>query len=214
MQYFKYIIFILFLSLGSEMASAQVIPDIDNVPDDEMPPATNMEIKVMNSRVFFHGDSIPAIIFPTFYKYPPMIFKNDKERDRYNRLVANVKRLLPLAKLAKYTVIETYDYLQTLPTKKEKAEHIKLVEDGLKKQYAPTLKRLSRSQGRLLVKLIDRECGQTGYNIAQAFFGSFKANIYQAMDFCFGNSLTKRYDPEGDDRYTERVVRLVESGQL
>lgn len=214
MQYFKYIIFILFLSLGSEMASAQVIPDIDNVPDDEMSPATNMEIKVMNSRVFFHGDSIPAIIFPTFYKYPPMIFKNDKERDRYNRLVANVKRLLPLAKLAKYTVIETYDYLQTLPTKKEKAEHIKLVEDGLKKQYAPTLKRLSRSQGRLLVKLIDRECGQTGYNIAQAFIGSFKANIYQAMAFCFGNSLTKRYDPEGDDRYTERVVRLVESGQL
>lgn len=214
MQYFKYIIFILFLSLGSEMASAQVIPDIDNVPNDEMPPATNMEIKVMNSRVFFHGDSIPAIIFPTFYKYPPMIFKNDKERDRYNRLVANVKRLLPLAKLAKYTVIETYDYLQTLPTKKEKAEHIKLVEDGLKKQYAPTLKRLSRSQGRLLVKLIDRECGQTGYNIAQAFIGSFKANIYQAMAFCFGNSLTKRYDPEGDDRYTERVVRLVESGQL
>ena len=214
MQYFKYKIFILFLSLGSEMASAQVIPDIDNVPDDEMPPATNMEIKVMNSRVFFHGDSIPAIIFPTFYKYPPMTFKNDKERDRYNRLVANVKRLLPLAKLAKYTVIETYDYLQTLPTKKEKAEHIKLVEDGLKKQYAPTLKRLSRSQGRLLVKLIDRECGQTGYNIAQAFIGSFKANIYQAMAFCFGNSLTKRYDPEGDDRYTERVVRLVESGQL
>lgn len=214
MQYFKYIIFILFLSLGSEMASAQVIPDIDNVPDDEMPPATNMEIKVMNSRVFFHGDSIPAIIFPTFYKYPPMTFKNDKERDRYNRLVANVKRLLPLAKLAKYTVIETYDYLQTLPTEKEKAEHIKLVEDGLKKQYAPTLKRLSRSQGRLLVKLIDRECGQTGYNIAQAFIGSFKANIYQAMAFCFGNSLTKRYDPEGDDRYTERVVRLVESGQL
>ena len=214
MQYFKYIIFILFLSLGSEMASAQVIPDIDNVPDDEMPPATNMEIKVMNSRVFFHGDSIPAIIFPTFYKYPPLTFKNDKERDRYNRLVANVKRLLPLAKLAKYTVIETYDYLQTLPTKKEKAEHIKLVEDGLKKQYAPTLKRLSRSQGRLLVKLIDRECGQTGYNIAQAFIGSFKANIYQAMAFCFGNSLTKRYDPEGDDRYTERAVRLVESGQL
>lgn len=214
MQYFKYIIFILFLSLGSEMASAQVIPDIDNVPDDEMPPATNMEIKVKNSRVFFHGDSIPAIIFPTFYKYPPMTFKNDKERDRYNRLVANVKRLLPLAKLAKYTVIETYDYLQTLPTKKEKAEHIKFVEDGLKKQYAPTLKRLSRSQGRLLVKLIDRECGQTGYNIAQAFIGSFKANIYQAMAFCFGNSLTKRYDPEGDDRYTERVVRLVESGQL
>ena len=214
MKHIKYILFVLFLSLVPEMAFSQVIPDIDNVPADETPPATNLEIKVKNSRVYYHGDSIPAIILPTFYKYPPLVFKNDKERDRYNRLVANVKRLLPLAKLAKYTVIETYDFLQTLQTRKEKAEHLKRVEDGLKKQYAPTIKRLSRSQGRLLVKLIDRECGQTGYSIAQAFIGSFKANIYQAMAFCFGNSLTKRYDPEGDDRYTERVVRLVESGQL
>lgn len=214
MKYIKYILFLFLLTTGSEVASAQVIPDIDNVPVDETPPATNLEIKVKNSRVFYHGDSIPAIILPTFYKYPPLVFKNEKDRERYNRLVANVKRLLPLAKLAKYTVIETYDFLQTLQTKKERMEHIKRVEDGLKKQYAPTVKRLSRSQGRLLVKLIDRECGQTGYSIAQAFIGSFKANIYQAMAFCFGNSLTKRYDPEGDDRYTERVVRLVESGQL
>lgn len=214
MQLIKYTLILFLLSFMSEMAIAQVVPDVDNVPADEMPPATNLEIKVKNKRTFYHGDSIPSIILPTFYKYPPLVFKNDKERDRYNRLVANVKRLLPLAKLAKYTVIETYDYLQTLSTKKEKAEHLKLVEDGLKKQYAPTLKKLSRSQGRLLVKLIDRECGQTGYSIAQAFIGTFKANIYQAMAFCFGNSLTKRYDPEGDDRYTERVVRLVESGQL
>lgn len=65
-----------------------------------------------------------------------------------------------------------------------------------------------------MVKLIDRECGQTGYNIAQAFIGSFKANLYQGIAVVFGQSLTKRYDPEGDDRYTERIVRLVESGQL
>lgn len=214
MQLIKYTLILFLLSFMSEMAIAQVVPDVDNVPADEMPPATNLEIKVKNKRTFYHGDSIPSIILPTFYKYPPLVFKNDKERDRYNRLVANVKRLLPLAKLAKYTVIETYDYLQTLSTKKEKAEHLKLVEDGLKKQYAPTLKKLSRSQGRLLVKLIDRECGQTGYSIAQAFIGTFKANIYQAMAFCFGNSLTKRYDPEGDDRYTERVVRMVEAGVI
>ena len=88
------------------------------------------------------------------------------------------------------------------------------MEEGLKKQYAPTLKRLTRSQGRLLVKLIDRECGQTGYSIAQAFIGSFKANVYQTMAFCFGQSLTKHYDPEGDDRFVERIVRLIESGQL
>lgn len=190
------------------------IPETDAANEDETPPATPIEIKVLKSRVAFRGDSVPGIIMPVCHKYPPLMFKNNKEREKYNRLVSNVKRLLPLAKLAKYTVIETYDYLQTLGSEKERAAHLKRVEEGLKKQYTPTLKRLSRSQGRLLVKLIDRECGQSGYNIAQAFVGSFKANLYQTMAFCFGNSLTKRYDPEGDDRYVERVVRLVESGQL
>lgn len=214
MKHMKYILTAFFAIVSALVAPAQTVEDVDAVPDGETPPATSLEIKVKNTKVMYRGDSIPAIILPTFYKYPPIVFKNDRERQRYNRLVANVKRLLPLAKLAKYTVIETYEYLQTLPTKEARVEHLKLVEEGLKKQYTPTLKRLSRSQGRLLVKLIDRECGQTGYNIAQAFIGSFKANLYQTMAFCFGNSLTKRYDPEGDDRFTERVVRLVESGQL
>jgi len=215
MDYVKRYAFALALLIGSVLtASAQDIPDIDAPDDGTLPPATSIEIGVKKHRVAYRGDSVPAIVLPTFYKYPPLTFKNDRERQRYNRLVANVKRLLPLARAAKYTVIETYDYLQTLPTKQARAEHLKRVEEGLKKQYAPTLKKLTRSQGRLLVKLIDRECGQTGYNIAQAFIGAFKANVYQAMAFCFGNSLTKRYDPEGDDRFTERVVRMVESGQL
>lgn len=209
----KYALLLMAL-VASLTMSAQTVPDVEGVDDSEEPPAVNLEIKVMHARAFYGGDSVAHIVLPTFYKYPPLNFKNQKERDRYNRLVSNVKRLLPLAKLARYTVIETYDFIQTLPTKKERAEHLKRVEDGLKKQYAPTLKKLTRSQGRLLVKLIDRECGQTGYEIAQAFIGAFKANMYQAIAFCFGNSLTKRYDPEGEDRYIERVVRMVESGQL
>lgn len=200
--------------VASLTLSAQTVPDIDDVNADDETPAMNLEIKVMHARAFYAGDSVAHIVLPVFYKYPPLNFKNQKERDRYNRLVANVKRLLPLAKLARYTVIETYDFIQTLPTKKERAEHLKRVEEGLKKQYTPILKKLTRSQGRLLVKLIDRECGQTGYEIAQAFIGAFKANMYQAIAFCFGNSLTRRYDPEGEDRYIERVVRMVESGQL
>lgn len=165
-------------------------------------------------RVAYGNDSIPHIILPTLHKFPEQEFKNERERQRYTLLVANVKKLLPLARLARYTVIETHDYLETLPDKKAREAHVRLVEEGLKRQYAPTLKRLTRSQGRLLVKLIDRECNQTGYSIARAFIGSFKAGLYQTMAVFFGNSLTKRYDPEGDDRFTERVVLMVESGQL
>ena len=119
-----------------------------------------------------------------------------------------------MAKLVRLTVIETYEYLETLPTKKERMEHISRVEAGLKKEYTPRLKKLTRSQGKLLVKLIDRECNQTGYDIAQAFIGSLRANVYQGIAFVFGQSLNKHYDPEGDDKYVERVVRMVESGQL
>ena len=118
------------------------------------------------------------------------------------------------AKLAKLTIVETYDFIETLPTKKERDAHLKRVEAGLKRQYGPALKKLSRSQGRLLVKLVNRECNQTGYNIARAFLGSFKANLYQSVAVLFGNSLTKKYDPEGDDQFTERVVRMVEAGLL
>ena len=162
----------------------------------------------------YKGKTIPHVIYPTLPKYAPMQFANDKEREEYNRLVYNVKKVLPWAKLAKLTIIETYEYLETLPDKRSRDEHVKRVEAGLKKQYAPALKKLTRSQGRLLIKLVDRECNMTGYNIAKAFIGSFKANLYQGVAVLFGNSLNKRYDPEGDDRYTERVVRMVEAELL
>lgn len=199
------------LALAACMVAAIPLHAQDNT-EEQLNPAVPLYVKVQKAA--YHGDSIPHVTLPVLYKYPPLTFKNNKERERYNRLVANVKKVLPLAKLAKYTIIETYDYLGTLPDKRARDEHLKRVEAGLKQQYTPMLKRLTRSQGRLLVKLIDRECNQTGYSIARAFIGSFKANLYQAMAFCFGQSLTKRYDPDGDDFYTERVVRLVESGQL
>ncbi len=208
----KYLSLFFLFAAGVFSALAQDVPEVDAVRADEEPPAIGMEVQV--GKAWYRGDSIPHVIMPTFYKYPPMKFKNDKERERYNRLVSNVKRLLPLARLARIMVVETYEVLQTLPTKEARAAHLQKVEADLKRTYTPTLKRLTRSQGRLLVKLIDRECGQTGYNIAQAFIGSFKANLYQGIAVVFGQSLTKRYDPEGDDRYTERIVRLVESGQL
>lgn len=189
-------------------AMAQSPADSTGVEDTEVPLMTQL------GTVQYKGQTIPHVIYPTLPKYAPMQFKDEKERAEYNRLVYNVKKVLPWAKLAKLTIIETYEYLETLPDKKSRDEHIKAVEAGLKQQYGSALKKLSRSQGRLLVKLVNRECNQTGYTIARAFVGSFKANLYQGIAILFGNSLNKKYDPEGDDRYTERVVRMVEAGLL
>lgn len=203
-----YIVAILFLlfpfaSLAQEPAKAQT-----EVEEVEVPIITQV------GTAQYEGKTIPHVIFPTLPKYAPMQFSSDKEREEYNRLVYNVKKVLPWAKLAKLTIIETYEYLETLPDKRSRDEHIKRVEAGLKEQYAPALKKLTRSQGKLLIKLVNRECNMTGYNIAKAFIGSFKANLYQGIAVLFGNSLNKKYDPEGDDRYTERVVRMVEAGVI
>lgn len=175
-----------------------------------------VEVPIMTQMgtVQYKGKTIPHIIMPTLPKYAPLTFKNDRERAEYNRLVYNVKKVLPWAKLAKLTIIETVEVLDQLPDKRSRDAHIKEVERGLKAQYGPALKKLTRSQGRLLIKLVNRECNQTGYAIAKAFIGPFKANLYQGIAVLFGNSLNKKYDPDGDDRYTERVVRMVEAGLI
>ncbi|MBR1712278.1 MAG: DUF4294 domain-containing protein [Alloprevotella sp.] len=199
---------IIFLSILQVACSATL--RAQDTPDDT--PA--MPIYVQVGKVAYGADSIPQIITPTLYKYPALAFRSEKEREKYNRLVYNVKKLLPLAKMARYTLLETYEYLETLPDKKSREAHVRLVEAELKRTYAPVIKKMSRQQGRLLLKLIDRECNQTGYSIAKAFVGTLRANVYQSIGLLFGNSLSRHYDPEGDDRYTERVVRMVESGQL
>lgn len=162
----------------------------------------------------YEGDTIPYVKLPTVYIFKPIRFKNKRQVARYNRLVRDVKRVLPIAKEVNRAVIETYEYLQTLPTEKERQRHIKAVEKGLKEQYTPRLKKLTFAQGKLLIKLVDRQTSSTGYELVRAFMGPFKAGFYQTFAALFGASLKKEYDPLGDDALTERVILMVESGQL
>jgi len=195
---------------------AQSVEPVHVNPEDRevnMDSATFVPM-VKVSRVLQDGDSIPYVEFGNVYVYPPAEFKNQKQRDKYNRLVYNVKKVLPIAKEVNQIIIETYDYLQTLPNKKAKDEHLKRVEADIKQRYTPRMKKLSYSQGKLLIKLVHRECNSSSYQLVQAFLGPVRAGFYQAFAWTFGASLTKKYDPEGVDRLTERVVRLVEAGQL
>ena len=159
-------------------------------------------------------DSIQYVELNNIYVYPKPVFKNEKQRMAYNRLVYNIKKVLPIAKEVNKIIIETYEYLETLPNKKAKDEHMKLVEKSIKKEYTPRMKKLTYSQGKLLIKLVYRECNSSSYNLVQAFLGPVKAGFYQAFAWAFGSSLKKDYDPNGVDRLTERVVLQVEAGQL
>ena len=159
-------------------------------------------------------DSIQYVELNNIYIYPKPVFKNEKQRMAYNRLVYNIKKVLPIAKEVNKIIVETYEYLETLPNKKAKDAHMKLVEKSIKKEYTPRMKKLTYSQGKLLIKLVYRECNSSSYNLVQAFLGPVKAGFYQAFAWAFGASLKKDYDPNGVDRFTERVVLQVEAGQL
>ena len=165
-------------------------------------------------KALVEGDSIQYVEMQNIYVYPTTTFKNEKQRQQYNRLVYNVKKVLPIAKECNVIIRETYEYLQTLPDKKARDEHLKLVEADIKRTYTPRMKKLTYSQGKLLIKLVDRECHSTSYGLIQAILGPVKAGFYQAFAWLYGASLKKQYDPEGVDRLTERIVQQLESGQL
>lgn len=175
-------------------------------------PAFVPTVKV--GKVLDRGDSIQYMEFSNVYVYPEMEFKNHRQQDSYMRLVKNVKAVLPIAKDVRYLLIETAEFLETLPNKKAKDEHMKRVEASIFKEYKPKMKKLTYSQGKLLIKLIDRECHSSSYDMIKAFMGPIRAGFWQVFAWGFGASLKKEYDPEGTDRLTERVVRMVESGQI
>ena len=159
-------------------------------------------------------DTIPIINLQEVFIYPQIKFKNKREQARYNKLVRDIKRTLPYAKLVYATLIETYEYIETLPNEKAKQEHLKRMEKELFKEYKPELKKLTFSQGKLLIKLIDRECNQSSYNLLKAFLGSFRAGFWNLFAGMFGASLKTEYDPEGKDFMIARIVVLVENGLL
>lgn len=166
-------------------------------------------------RAYLEGkDTVPIVQLREIFVYAPIHFKNKREQTRYNKLVRDVKKTLPYAKMVYATLIETYEYMETLPDDKARREHLKRMEKELFKEYKPELKKLTFSQGKLLIKLIDRECNQSSYNLLKAYLGGFRAGFWNIFAGMFGASLKTEYDPKGKDALTERVVVLVENGLL
>jgi len=159
-------------------------------------------------------DTIPMIMLKEIYIFPSINFKNEKERREYEKLIRDVKRTLPYAKLVYNTLIETYEYIETLPNDKAKDAHLKRMEKELFAQYKPELKKLTLSQGKLLIKLIDRECNQSSYQLVNAFLGKLRASFWNLFASMLGANLKTEYDPRGNDAMTEHVVILVERGLI
>ncbi|MDE6303575.1 MAG: DUF4294 domain-containing protein [Paramuribaculum sp.] len=164
----------------------------------------------------YGGENMLMMVLNEVTVYPPLKFKNKKEEEFYWRTVRDVKLTLPYAKLITETILETYEYIETFPTQKEREKYLKDMESSIFEQYKPVLKKFSKNQAKLLVKLIKRETDQSGYEIIKAFLGGFRATFWQTFGRFFGVNLKGEYNPDKDrkDAIIEQIAVKVELGVL
>lgn len=133
---------------------------------------------------------------------------------QYRRLIYNVKKVYPYAKIAGEKFSDVTTYMESLETGKERREYTKQLEDELLKQYEEELKNLTVTQGRILIKLIDRETRKTSYEVVKELRGSFQAAFWQAIARIFGSNLKTEFDPDGEDKVLNEIMIMIENGQL
>jgi len=163
-----------------------------------------------------YGDTCRMTIIRDIYVYPPLKFKNKKQEEFYWRTVRDVRKTLPYAKLAFETLCETYEYIQTIPDKKTREAHLKRLESDIFNQYKPVIKGFTKRQGKVLLKLINRETDQSSFNIVKAFLGSFRAGFWQTFGRFFGMNLKAGFNPNknNEDAMIDRIANLIEQGAL
>ncbi len=214
MKRIVHIALILLFTLLSLQMKAQDVYMASAGSDNQPPASTIYLLPNIYPAVIMGNDTVACMWLSDFVKYSPLRFRTTKEQVAYTKLIRDVKKTLPYAKEIANIITETYEYMETLPDDKARQQHLNRMEGHLKDTYTPKMKKLTRSQGQLLMKLVDRETNSSSYHIVDAFMGSFKAWSYNAFASLFGNSLKVRYNPYGEDRLTERACVLVEQGAI
>lgn len=202
--------------LLSAFVAAEARDKPDYIPPADEQPTFRYKAIVKEDIIVVDGDTMALYTLRPITVFKPRKFKNKKEEKYYWRTVRNVKILLPYAKMIRETIVETYEYMETFETQKEREAYMKKMEKALFNQYKPVLKKFSRNQARLLVKLIQRETDQSGYEIVKAFLGSFRAVFWQGFGKLFGVSLKGKYQPDKDraDAVIEEICVRVEQGTI
>jgi len=194
----KFVISLLLLFIGCQYAAhAQVVVEMKRNP---------MELPAYIDE---NGDTIPVVFMNPISVISKRTFKNKRDEERFNRLYYNVIRVYPLAKVAGRELRLLEARLDSLPERKHKAES-KRVEEDLKKRYKAELLKLTVSQGKILIKLIDRETSRTSYELIKDFRGGFSAFMWQSLAGLFGTNLKTGYDAQ-EDRDIEVIMNMLEA---
>lgn len=209
-------IFLLLAAVVLTAPAVAAMPEADDDDEPVVPSAMRNPYRGYSYRIDEEGDTMMVIFLRDLTVFPPERFKNRRDEELYWRTVRDVKLTLPYAKLIAETLLETYEYIETFPTQAEREQYLKDMESSLFRQYKPVLKRFSRRQAKVLIKLVQRETHQTSYDIVKAFLGSFRATFWQGFGRLFGVSLRSEFKPATDanDARLERIATLVEQGSI
>lgn len=163
--------------------------------------------------IVIKGDTIPVVSLPPAKATAKRVFKNKREEKNYRRLVYHIKKAYPYAKLAGDKMREVEEEVKDM-TPRERKRRMKLLEKEIKRDYEGDLMKLSFTQGRILIKLLDRETGNISYDIVKEFRGGFTAWFFQGIAKMFDYDLKSEYDPDGKDKLIEQIVQKIERGEL
>lgn len=133
---------------------------------------------------------------------------------RYFRLERKVLKVYPYAMAAGELMNAYNDTLQSLESNRERKRYLKVAEDDLKSKFEGKIRDMTISEGLILIKLIDRETGDTSYELIKELRGSFSAFLWQGIARIFGNDLKQEYDPVEEDILIEEIVTRIENGDL
>lgn len=167
-----------------------------------------------DTAVVIGNDTLPAVDMRAVVIFPPVKHENRRQSVRYDKLVFNVKKVYPYAKLAGEKLRYYEMALDTIRGEKDRKAYMKQAQKELEAQFGKELREMTFSQGKILIKLVYRETGNSTYEIVQELRGNFTAFMWQTMAVLFGYNLKTGYDPEYSDQAIEQIVLMIEAGAL
>ena len=169
---------------------------------------------IFSNKIIYLADSMPDKDLEEVVVYAPRIFEKKRDYKRYRKLVKKIKKVYPYAKTANQWLTDINNNLEKIESEREKKVFIKQAEKRLRSEFEDELIKLTFSEGRLLIKLIDRETGNTSYELVKQLRGSFSAFFWQSVALLFGSNLKSEYDAENDDRLIEEIIYQIDNGFL
>lgn len=161
-----------------------------------------------------NGDTIPHVLLAEVTVVPSWNYRNKREHRVYNRMVRNIRVTLPYARMAAARLQEIDAELRYIEGEKERKTYLRDAEDRLFGEFERPLRKLTFSQGRMLIKLIDRETGNTSYELIKDFKGGFSAFFWQSVARIFGSNLKAEYHSDREDRMVEHIIILIDNGMI